>query len=179
MERPANPTRGKNPPDPERRLVLAGIAAVGAVSFVPVLHAQPAVTASPEAAFDAVSRIPTGRDTLDGQLASRLFQALAEGSAQFPADVQALATWIGQRQVAADQLQGALDAEGSPLAALPRTIATAWFTGIVGENENARTVAFETALMHVVVADRLNPPSYCYGPPGSWTAEPGTGAAHG
>jgi hypothetical protein len=179
MERPVNPTRGEDVPDPERRLVLAGIAAVGAASFVPALHAQPAVTASPEAAFDAVSRVLTGRDTLDGQLASRLFHALAEGSAQFAADVQAFAAWIGQRQVAADQLQGALDAESSPLAALPRTIATAWFTGIVGENERARSIAFETALMHVAVADRLRPPSYCYGPPGSWTAEPGTGGAHG
>jgi hypothetical protein len=179
MEKPGSPTGGEDLPNPERRLVLAGLAAVGVTTLVPVLHAQPATTASPEAAFGVISRILTGRDSLDGQLASRLYEALATGNAQFAADVQALATWISQRQVAADQLQSTLDAENPPLASLPRTIAMAWYTGIVGENENARSVAFETALMHVVVADRLSPPSYCYGSPGSWTAEPGSGGAHG
>lgn len=177
MDEPAAPISPEDAHDPERRLVLVGLAAVGATTLVPALHAQPLPT--PEAAFDAVSRILTARDSLDAQLALRLYQALAADSAQFAADVQALAAWVSQRQVAPDQIQSALDAESSTLAPLPRRIATAWFTGIVGDNDNARSIAFETALMHVAVADRLNPPSYCYSPPGSWTAEPGWGGAHG
>jgi hypothetical protein len=58
------------------------------------------------------------------------------------------------------------------LSALPRQIVTAWYTGIVGEDERARCITFETSLMYVVVADRLNPPSYCSGPYGTWLDKP-------
>ena len=56
--------------------MLSGLAAVGVLSFVPVVHAQPNAAVSAEAAFDAVSRILTGRDNLDRQLLSRLYQAM-------------------------------------------------------------------------------------------------------
>ena len=79
---------------------------------------------------------------------------------------------IGQRKIEPSELQPTLDAEQSPLSALPRKIVTAWYTGIVGEGERARCIMFETSLMYVVVADRLNPPSYCSGPYGTWVDKP-------
>jgi hypothetical protein len=83
-----------------------------------------------------------------------------------------LHVWIADRKIDAGQLQRALDAEGSALAVLPRKIMTAWYIGIVGEGGCARCVTFETSLMHVAVADRLNLPSYCYRPHGSWAEAP-------
>jgi hypothetical protein len=56
---------------------------------------------------------------------------------------------------------------------LPRRIVTAWYTGVVGEGARARCITFETSLMHQIVADRLNPPSYCHGVmEAGWTFPP-------
>jgi hypothetical protein len=79
---------------------------------------------------------------------------------------------MDERKIDPAQLQQALDAEQSLLTAVPRSIVKAWYTGIVGEAERARCITFETSLMHVAVADRLNPPSYCYGSYGSWMDQP-------
>jgi len=65
-----------------------------------------------------------------------------------------------------------LDSEKSPVAALPRKIATAWYIGVVGDGEKARCITFETNLTNVVVSDKLTPPSYCYGGYGSWAEKP-------
>ena len=120
----------------------------------------------------AVSRVLTGRPTLDSDQAARLYEALVADAPGFPADIQALRSFIDERKIDPALLQQALDAEQSLLAAVPRAIVKAWYTGIVGEAGGARCVTFETSLMHVAVADRLNPPSYCYGSYGSWMDQP-------
>jgi hypothetical protein len=80
---------------------------------------------------------------------------------------------ITERKLAIGRLQPTLDTEASRLVSLPRKIVSAWYTGIVGEGERARCVAFETSLMYAVVKDRLTPPSYCHGPHASWASQPG------
>jgi hypothetical protein len=157
--------------DPDRRTLLTGLTAAYLVSYVPSAMAQPA-DAAPREAFMAVSRVLTGRPSLDADQAARLYEALAADAPGFAADVQALRSFIEERKIDPVQLQSTLEAEQSPLTSVPRTIVKAWYTGIVGEAERARCVTFETSLMHVAVADRLNPPSYCYGSYGSWTAQP-------
>jgi hypothetical protein len=157
--------------DPDRRAILAGLTATYLFSYVPTAIAQPADVGARDA-FMAVSRILTGRPTLDPDQAARLYEALVADAPGFPADVQALRSFMDERRIDPAQLQSTLDAERSPLTAVPRNIVKAWYTGIVGEAERARCITFETSLMHVVVADRLNPPSYCYGSYGSWVAQP-------
>lgn len=175
-ERDASPDPGGGP-DPERRKVLTALAAACLSPFVPIVPAagaQPGVGA-PREAFDAfmeVSRILTGRQALDPDQAARLHEALMADAPGFAADVQALHSFIDQRKIDPAQLQSVLDAEQSPLTAVPRSIVKAWYTGVVGEAERARCITFETSLMHVAVADRLDPPSYCYGSYGSWTEKP-------
>ena len=44
--------------------------------------------------------------------------------------------------------------------------------GIVGSGATARCIAYEDALDNVIVADVLKPPTYCYGPYGSWARKP-------
>ncbi len=44
--------------------------------------------------------------------------------------------------------------------------------GIVGSKQRARCLAFETALNAEIVADVLKPPTYAYGPYGSWGRKP-------
>jgi hypothetical protein len=158
-------------PDPDRRMLLTGLTAAYLSSLIAPADAQPATNASQDA-FLGLSRILTGRPSLDPAQAARLYEALVADSPQFQDDVRTLLVWIDERRIDAGQLQQALDAEQPALAALPRKIVTAWYTGIVGEGERARCITFETSLMYVVVADRLNPPSYCSGPYGSWVDKP-------
>lgn len=112
------------------------------------------------------------RLVLAATLARRLYDALTEEEAGFPAPVRALLAFINDRQVDPLQLQAALDAARSPLAALPRQIMSAWCLGIVGSGDKARCVAYENALNARMVADVLKPPTYAYGPCGSWTRQP-------
>lgn len=170
------PDTGHSAPDPTRRLVLAGILASYVSSFIPwsAAHAQ-AGAAAPVAAPDAflsVSRLITGRATLDAAQASRLYAGLVAAVPQFSAQLTALAAFIAGNASTAEQLQTSLDTAKAPFAKLPGVIATAWYVGVAGSGVAAHCVTYETSLMNVVVADRLKPPSYAYGPYGSWGSNP-------
>jgi len=163
--------RHDNPADPSRRRLLAGLLTAYTASLIPWALAQPAPHAD-RGAFTALSAILVGRQALDAAQATRLYDALAATHPHFPADVQALLVLINQRQIDPSKLQQVLDAEQSALAPLPRAIVTAWALGVVGNGEDARCVAYETALNAVIVADVLKPPTYAYGAYGSWTRKP-------
>lgn len=158
-------------PDFVRRALLTSLLAASAASVIPPAFAAPAADAAQDA-FVSASKILTGRTSLDPKQASLLYSALIADDPQFAEGVQALATILDRRKSDLRQLQHVLDNEASPVAALPRKILTAWYTGIVGEGEKARCITYETALMNVVVSDKLRPPSYCYGAPGSWVEKP-------
>jgi hypothetical protein len=159
-----------------RRMLLSTTAKLVAAAAVGVLglrsaRADESASAGLDA-FMAVSKRLTGKDDLDTALGARLHEALGADVPRFKAEVQALLAVIDERRIDPLQLQRTLDAEHSALAVLPRKIVSAWYTGVVGEGERARCIAFETSLMHGIVADHLRPPSYCNGPPGSWSAKP-------
>jgi hypothetical protein len=134
----------------------------------------PAFAAASDAfdAFLAVSRVITARASLDAGQAARLYESLVSNAPSVAIELQDLRGWLQDRKIEGKDLQRSLDAQKSPLAALPRKIATAWYTGIVGEGERARCITFETSLMHQAVDDHLRPPSYCFGPYGSWADAP-------
>jgi hypothetical protein len=159
------------PPDPQRRLALAAVAGAYAASLIPWALAQP-VNDARNGTFTAVSAILVGRTTLDADLGRRLYEALAADDPGFAAAAQALLAFINERKVDPLQLQQVLDNEKSPLAGLPRKIVTAWCLGIVGSGATARCLAFENALNAQMVADVLKPPTYAYGPYGSWSRKP-------
>jgi hypothetical protein len=157
--------------DGARRLLLAAIAGSYAASLIPWALAQP-VRNGETGAFVALSALLVGRPSLDAALAQRLYNALAADDAGFGAAAQSLLSLIEARRIDPLQLQQALDAERSPLAPLPRRIMTAWCLGIVGSGDKAHCVAYEEALNARMVADVLKPPTYAYGPHGSWARKP-------
>jgi hypothetical protein len=162
MTHPHEPDTGRAVPNAGRRLMLASILASYASSFIPwpLANAQTADsgTATAPEAFLSVSRVITGRATLDPTQADRLYAGLSATVASFSTQLNALAAFIASNPCAASQL--------------PRQIATAWYVGVVGAGPVARCVTYETSLMNVVVSDRLKPPSYAYGPYGSWGRNP-------
>lgn len=159
------------PSGPGRRALLVGLLTAYSASLIPWALAQP-VTDADQGAFLAVSSILAGRQVLDTAQATRLYDALIADDPGFPAAARALLTLINERKISPLELQKVLDAEHSPLAALPRKIATAWFMGIVGSGEKARCIAYESALNAVIVKDVLKPPTYAYGVYGSWAKKP-------
>jgi hypothetical protein len=144
-------------------------------SLIPWALAQP-VANDDMAAFLALSAIIAGRQSLDQALAKRLYEALTKDDPNFSASTRRLLTLINDRKIDPLQLQGLLDNEKSPLAPIPRKIATAWLMGIVSSGKTVRALAYENALNAVIVADMLKPPTYCYGVYGSWAQKPTSGA---
>ncbi|MDY7577652.1 sugar dehydrogenase complex small subunit [Herbaspirillum sp. RTI4] len=163
-------------PNAARRLLLTSILAGYACSFLTI----PSVLAAPDnaqklpPAFLNVSRFLTGHAVLDMSQAMRLYAALLTNNASFDTEMSQLADFIAQNKSDPLTLQLALDEAKAPFAKLPALIATAWFVGVVGGGKTARCITYETSLMHVAVADRLRPPSYAYGPYGSWSRNPQT-----
>jgi hypothetical protein len=154
-----------------RRQLLAGLLSSHTLALIPWAAAQPIDDAG-HGTFLAVSALLVGRPTLDAAQAKHLYEALVADDPGVPAAAQTLLTLINERRVDPLQLQSILDADKSPIAALPRTIATAWFLGVVGQGEKARCIAFETALNAQIVGDVIKPPTYAYGAYGSWARKP-------
>lgn len=171
MRQPAETVRHVIAPSPGRRALLAGLLSAYTASLIPWALAQPVADVD-QSAFLALSAILAGRQALNGVQAKRLYDALTADDPSFPAAARALLALINQRQIDPMQAQKLLDDEKSPLAPLPRTIVTAWYMGIVGKGDKARCLAFESALNAEIVADVLKPPTYAYGPYGSWARKP-------
>lgn len=165
------------PANPARRRVLAGLLTAYTASLVPWALAEP-VSNVERGTFLALSAILVGRRSLDAGLAARLYDAITTAYPHFNADAQALLAQINQQHIDPAQLQKTLDAARSPLAPVPRRIMRAWCLGLVGEGEATRCIAYENALDAVMVADVLKPPTYAYGPYGSWSKAPVTKGAN-
>jgi hypothetical protein len=181
----ASPADEEAAPNAGRRFILGGLLASYVVSFMGVAEVRAAsdatsagsvtneTSSSAFAAFVSVSELLTGRATLDNHQAQRLYSALALAyAASFNAQLGQLAGFIAEHGCTADNLQSLLDAAHAPFASLAASIATAWYVGVAGTGVAARCVTYEASLMNVVVADRLKPPSYAYGPYGSWGINP-------
>jgi Membrane bound FAD containing D-sorbitol dehydrogenase. len=154
-----------------RRRLLAGFVGAYTATLAPWAMAQ-LVGDDSQAAFLALSAIIAGRPSLDAAMADRIFKALRAEQADFAASAAALLQLIDNRKIDPTQLQKTLDDEKSPLAPLPRKIATAWFQGIVGTGADSYVVAYEHALNAQFVSDVLKPPTYAFGAYGSWTRKP-------
>jgi hypothetical protein len=168
--------KSPEPQDPplasiRRRRLLAGFVGAYTATQIPWALAQP-MSDDQQGAFLALSAIIAGRQMLNADMADRIFKALSAEEPGFPASAAALLKLIDARKIDPLQLQKTLDDEKSPLAPLPRKIATAWFLGVIGSETKAHVIAYEHALNAQFVADVLKPPTYAYGPYGSWARKP-------
>jgi len=107
--------------------------------------------------FLALSRKLTGYDDLDTQLAEHIYRSLGHIVGNLDHEVAAL--------TAAD------DATLSQ-SALSKAILTAWYLGTVGSGPQTTCIAYVSTLQVRVVSDVLRPPTYAYGPYGSWHSQP-------
>lgn len=156
----------------QRRQVVGGLLAWGAVQVLPWAATPPQPTASATPAFLNLSRYLIERKDLSLSLAARLQAGLSGLDPQMGARVEALWQWVSGQAVALSELDSRLKAEQPDLAGLPRQLMQAWYMGIVGSDQQARVLAYEYALNAQLVSDRLRPPTYSYGVYGSWMSNP-------
>lgn len=154
-----------------RRQLLVGLLSAYTASLIPWALAQE-VPEEGQASFMALSALIAGRQTLNPELARRIYQALDRSEPDFAARTQQLLALVEEQKIDPLQLQAVLDEQYPQLAPIPRKLATAWFLGVVEVEGQARAIAYEEALNAVLVADVLMPPSYCYGAYGSWAEPP-------
>lgn len=160
--------------NPQRRHLLGSVVAASALQFAPRSWAAQLAASPAHSAFMALSRYLTDRTDFSAELAERMQAALLGLDSNFIAQTDTLWQWIQSSNIAVNQLNARLKAEKPELAMLPGRIMQAWCLGIVGEGEQAKVVAYEFALNAQIVSDKLRPPTYSYGLPGSWTSNPTT-----
>lgn len=162
--------------DLQRRQLLGGFVLLGVAQIAPWASAiSPVPAPSPAAAspaFMALSRYLTERDGLNPRLAARMQAALQELDASFAPQAEALWHWIDSERIALGELNARLKTERPALAAIAAQTMQVWATGIAGSGLQTRVLAYEYALNAQLVSDKLKPPSYAYGLPGSWSLNP-------
>ena len=153
---------------------FGGALAVGVVQLAPLSWANQAAPSQASDAFVALSQYLTERSDLNARLAARLQAGLQSLGSDFVAQAEALWQWVQAGNVGLGQLNERLKSEKPELAAVPGQIMQAWYMGIVGTGAQAKVVAYEFALNAQTVSDKLKPPTYAYGLPGSWASNPVT-----
>lgn len=169
---------------PMRRTLLASAASLAAVSILaPWSWAVDATSANTTEAnqgpppapaeFLALSKLLIPDLRLDEHIGARLHAALLRQDAQFPVKTKALADVARKGPIADVELLQEAVRQDAVLSATLRTIVSAWYLGVVGDEVSGQVVAYDLALMRDVVRDEVVTPSYCTHAPGYWSAPPG------
>lgn len=169
---------------PMRRTLLASAASLAAVSILaPWSWAVDATSANTTEAnqgpppapaeFLALSKLLIPDLRLDEHIGARLHAALLRQDAQFPVKTKALADVARRGPIAEVELLQEAVRQDAVLSATLRTIVSAWYLGVVGDEVSGQVVAYDLALMRDVVRDEVVTPSYCTRAPGYWSAPPG------
>lgn len=172
------------PYSPMRRTLLASAASLAAISCLApwswavdrtAANTTDVPTGPPPAPaeFLALSRLLIPDLRLDEHVGARLHAALLRQDGQFPRNTRALADVARKGPLTdAEALAEAVRADAL-LSATLRSIVSAWYLGIVGDQLTGQVVAYDLALMQEVVRDSVVTPSYCTRAPGYWSAPPG------
>ncbi|WP_447553707.1 sugar dehydrogenase complex small subunit [Vreelandella sp. EE22] len=122
--------------------------------------------------FLEVSRALVQREALDENLASALVQASKLALDDFTEHLARLKTLLDERL---ELLQAPRLDFGEKYAveeATARYMLSGWYTGVVGTGEQTVYVTYLNSLSNQIVADKLVPSSFSYGPCGSWHRAP-------
>ena len=167
-----------------RRTLLASAASLAAISCMApwswaldktAANTTDAPTGPPPAPaeFLALSKLLIPDLRLDEHVGARLHAALLRQDGQFPRKTRALADVARKGPLTdAEALAEAVKAD-AVLSATLRSIVSAWYLGIVGDQLTGQVVAYDLALMQEVVRDSVVTPSYCTRAPGYLSAPPG------
>lgn len=158
-----------------RRAVLGAAIAAGtvlAVGGAAVLGSTNAYAAAADSAdFLRLSEFLTGGKPLAAGLATRYQASLAKHDPKFSASVGDLQRYVGEAKAAdIDELLARPDLS-EPLRKSITQIVSAWYLGIVGNDDDVELISYADALMYRPTIDVIVVPSYGGGPD-SWGQKP-------
>lgn len=122
--------------------------------------------------FIDVSRTLTGKAEINPTLALALYQAFARNPAEIDTALAGLKATLGTGEVLAQDDKTTFAEAQKAEQALAQAILQGWYLGVVGKGKKSVCVAYVETLSNRAVADVLVPPSFSYGPCGSWSAKP-------
>lgn len=122
--------------------------------------------------FIAVSSTLTGKADVNPTLALALYGAFLKSSPEIDGALAGLKTTLLGADVLAQEDKTTFSEAQKADQALSQAILQAWYLGVVGKGKKSVCVAYADTLSNQVVADVLVPPSFSYGPCGSWSAKP-------
>jgi hypothetical protein len=122
--------------------------------------------------FIAVSSTLTGKADVNPTLALALYGAFLKSSPEIDGALASLKTTLLGADVLAQEDKTTFSEAQKADQALSQAILQAWYLGVVGKGKKSVCVAYADTLSNQVVADVLVPPSFSYGPCGSWSAKP-------
>ncbi|WDS37308.1 sugar dehydrogenase complex small subunit [Pseudoxanthomonas sp.] len=174
-----------------RNFLLAGGAGLGAGATLLALGGSGAATAATQpataAALDTLAPAPSAfvalADTLSGRigvdrvLVNRTFHSLSSVLPDLDAAAAQLAQALPQVADITDPAArlAALETRGAALKDLFLRMNTALYLGTVEDSHGDRQcISFETSASNQVMADIVQPPSYCTGSPNFWVDAPAT-----
>lgn len=151
-------------------LALSGVASQLLLSTRAVAALAPAGQGLHD--FIAVSSTLTGKADVNPTLALALYGAFLKTSPEIDGALAGLkTTLLGADVLAQDDKTTFAEAQKAEQA-LSQAILQAWYLGVVGKGKKSVCVAYVDTLSNRLVADVLVPPSFSYGPCGSWSAKP-------
>jgi hypothetical protein len=169
-------TKHVNQPARRRALKLAGVVllsgAAGKLLLLQQARAGINVSDNNLADFVAISAALTGRGALDATLAQGLYRTFQTAVPDFDAVLLKLKSALARDGAVLQGEKTAFSEQQKAEHALSQSILQAWYLGVVGKGKKAVCVTYTEALSNKVVAGTLVPPSYSYGPCGSWSARP-------
>ncbi len=164
---------------PTRRRVLkvaglmTGAGAAGLFWSLPRwVTAQNNATTAPVEAFIHVSQQLTERQDLSPKLGAALLLALGKTEKDLANRLQALQGLLQAQPALLQAERLAFPAEHGDSEKLARVILGAWYDGVVGKGKQAQYVTYINTLSNALVSGKLVPPSFSYGPCGSWSRQP-------
>lgn len=122
--------------------------------------------------FISVSQTLTGKPELNPTLALALYNAMLKNAADLDLQVSKLQTALAQAEVLAQGDKTAFSDTQKAEHGLSQALLQGWYLGTVGKGKKAVCVAYMDTLSNRSVADVLVPPSFSYGPCGTWSAKP-------
>ncbi|WP_447893959.1 sugar dehydrogenase complex small subunit [Vreelandella sp. GE22] len=150
---------------------LTGVA--GRWLAVPEALAGPqGASANEVSEFLDVSRRLIARDELDENLARALVHASKLALEDFTEQLTRLKNLLDEQPALLQAPRLDFGEEYAVEEATARYMLSGWYTGVVGTGEQTVYVTYLNSLSNQIVADKLVPSSFSYGPCGSWHRAP-------
>ncbi len=142
------------------------------LALPPLKAAQSPASPAALADFMQISRLLTQLDELNTTLAQALLMTLEQTHPGFASALTQLKNRLQNQPALLQQDRltfSSADAESEKIA---QAILGGWYNGVVGKGKGARYVTYVDTLAAQAVSDKLVPPSFSYGPIGSWAHQP-------